>query len=198
MADKKDKELKETTEKATDKKTVTKKTADKKPASKKVDAVKKENKAVDTKKKETKVVKEVKKDSKDSNDSNKEAKETKKDKAVTDKKVIEAKAFLRYERIAPSKVNVVAKLIRGKNIDEALDILRFTNRAASTCLAKLVNSAIANAVNNHSMDKNKLYVSHIQVNAGPTLKRMRAGSRGSGYRINKRSSHVVVVLMERE
>ena len=188
MADKKDKDIKETTEKATEKKTVSKKTDSVKKV-KKTDV-----KAVDTKNKETKVVKEVKKETKEVKDS----KETKKDKAVADKKVIEAKAFLRYERISPSKINVVVKLIRGKDIDEALDILRFTSKAASSVLIKLVKSAIANAENNHSMDKNKLYISHIQVNAGPTLKRMRAGSRGSGYRINKRSSHVEVVLKERE
>ncbi len=188
MADKKEKELKEVTKKATDKKAATKKT----------DSVKK---VANTKKKETKenkVAKDVKKVAKVSKETKKEVKETKKDKAVTEKKVIEAKAFLKYERISPSKVNVVARLIRGKDVDEALDILRFTNRAASTVLTKLVKSAIANAENNHSMDKNKLYISHIQVNAGPTLKRMRPRARGSGFRINKRSTHIEVVLMERE
>ncbi len=214
MADKKEtkKEVKkETTKKApkeTVKKVEDKKTVDKKPVAKKTDTakeVKKETKTVDTKKKETKVVKEVKKEDKkvdakkaDTKKDSKKVKETKKDKALAKEKVIEAKAILRHERISPSKVNIVAKLIRGKDVSEALDILRFTSKAASPILTKLIKSAIANAENNHSMDKNKLYISHIQVNVGPILKRMRPRARGSGFRINKRSSHIEVVLKERE
>lgn len=195
------KEVKKETTKKAPKETV-KKAEDKKQVAKKTDTVKevkKETKTVDTKKKETKVVKEVKKETK--KDKEKEVKkETKKDKSKVDKenKVIEARAILRYERISPSKVNIVTKLIRGKDVDEALDILKFTSKAASSILIKLIKSAVANAENNHSMDKNKLYISHIQVNAGPTLKRMRPRARGSGFRINKRSSHIEVVLKERE
>ena len=209
MADKKEtkNEVKKETTKKAPKETVKKETT-KKPVAKKTDTVKevkKETKTVDTKKKETKVVKEVKKEDKkadakkaDTKKASKEVKETKKDKAAAEKKVIEAKAILRHERISPSKVNIVAKLIRGKDVSEALDILRFTSKAASPILTKLIKSAIANAENNHSMDKNKLYISHIQVNVGPILKRMRPRARGSGFRINKRSSHIEVVLKERE
>lgn len=110
----------------------------------------------------------------------------------------QGRATLRYARIAPSKVNIVLKLIRGKSLDEALAIVRFTPKAASELLFKLLKSAEANAVNNFELDRDKLYVAECFANQGPTLKRMRAASRGQGMRINKKTSHITVVLKERD
>jgi len=91
-------------------------------------------------------------------------------------------------------VQIVVDLIRGKNVDEALAILKFTPKAASPVVEKLLNSAIANAVNNNEMDRSTLYVAEIYANPGPTLKRWIARSRGSASPILKRTSHISVVL----
>ncbi|MCC8182998.1 MAG: 50S ribosomal protein L22 [Clostridiales bacterium] len=109
----------------------------------------------------------------------------------------EAKATLTYARIAPRKVNIVADLIRGKDIDLAVGILNNTPKKASPLLAKLVNSAAANAENNNGMDRAKLYVSAVYVNPGPIMKRMQPVSKGRGYRIDKRTSHITVVVSEK-
>lgn len=109
----------------------------------------------------------------------------------------EAKATLTYARIAPRKVNIVADLIRGKDIDLAVGILNNTPKKASPLLAKLVNSAAANAENNNGMDRSKLYVSAVHVNPGPIMKRMQPVSKGRGYRIDKRTSHITVVVSEK-
>ena len=85
-------------------------------------------------------------------------------------------------------------LIRGKKVDEALAILMYTPKAASPVVAKLLNSAIANAVNNQELDRNSLYVAEICANPGPTLKRFVARSRGSAAPMLKRTSHISVVL----
>jgi large subunit ribosomal protein L22 len=115
-------------------------------------------------------------------------------KEVTD---LESKAIAKYVRISPRKIKPVTDLIRGKNVDEALAILAFTPRAGSPVLEKVINSAKANAENNHDMDVDKLYIADVYANQGPTLKRFRAASKGSGVRILKRTSHVGVVLKER-
>ncbi|MCD8381390.1 MAG: 50S ribosomal protein L22 [Clostridiales bacterium] len=109
----------------------------------------------------------------------------------------EAKATLTYARIAPRKVNIVADLIRGKDIDLAVGILNNTPKKASPLLVKLVNSAAANAENNSGMDRDKLYVSAVYVNPGPIMKRMQPVSKGRGYRIDKRTSHITVVVSEK-
>ncbi len=88
--------------------------------------------------------------------------------------IIEARAELKYARIAPRKVKIVADLIRGKNVDEALAIVKFTPKASSEIVEKLLKSAIANAENNHGLDRSKLVVSSIYANQGPTLKRIEA------------------------
>jgi small subunit ribosomal protein S19 len=85
---------------------------------------------------------------------------------------LEAKAILRYSRISARKVKIVADLIRGKKVDEALSIIKFTPKAASEVLEKLLKSAIANAENNHGMNRGNLIVSEIYANQGPTLKRI--------------------------
>ena len=107
-----------------------------------------------------------------------------------------ARAELRHARISARKVKIVIDLIRGKKVDEAIAILKYTNKAAAPMVEKLVKSAMANAVNNHEMDGTKLYVSEIYANQGPTMKRIMARAKGSANRIRKRTSHIVVVLKE--
>lgn len=109
-----------------------------------------------------------------------------------------ASATLKYARISSRKVKIVADLIRGKNVDEALAIVKFTPKAASEMIEKLLKSAIANAENNHGMKSNKLYVAEIYANQGPTLRRIRPAAKGSAVRIRKRTSHVTIVLKERD
>ena len=109
---------------------------------------------------------------------------------------LEAKAILRYTRISARKVKIVADLIRGKHVDEALTIIKFTPKAASEILEKLLKSAIANAENNHGMNRGNLIVSEIYANQGPTLKRIRPAAKGSAVRIRKRTSHVTIVVRE--
>ena len=111
---------------------------------------------------------------------------------------MEARAHLRYARIAPRKVSVVLDLIRGEDLDKALAILQNTPKAASELLYKLVKSAAANAENNHNMDKNNLYVAECFVTPGPTLKRVMPRAQGRAFRILKRTSHITVVLKEKE
>ena len=110
---------------------------------------------------------------------------------------LEAKAILRYARISSRKVKIVADLIRGKKVDEALAIVKFTPKASSEILEKLLKSAIANAENNHGMNRGNLIVSEIYANQGPTLKRIRPAAKGSAVRIRKRTSHITIVLRER-
>ena len=110
----------------------------------------------------------------------------------------QGKATLNYARIAPSKVKIVLDLIKGKSLAEAYAIVRFTPKAASELIFKLLKSAEANAVNNFELDGEKLYVAECYANQGPTLKRMRAAARGRGSRINKKTSHITVVLKERD
>lgn len=109
----------------------------------------------------------------------------------------QGKATLRHARIAPSKVKLVLDLIKGKDIKEAYAIIRFTPKAASEILYKLLKSAEANAVNNFELDADSLYVADAYVSQGPTLKRMQPVSRGRGNRINKKTSHITIVVKER-
>ncbi len=108
----------------------------------------------------------------------------------------EARAILRYARISSRKVKIVADLIRGKKVDEALAIIKFTPKASSEILEKLLKSAIANAENNHGMNRGNLIVSEIYANQGPTLKRIRPAAKGSAVRIRKRTCHVTIVVKE--
>ena len=112
--------------------------------------------------------------------------------------VVEAKATLRFARISSRKVKIVADLIRGKKVDEALAIVKFTPKASSKTIEKLLLSAIANAENNHGMNRGNLIVSEIYANQGPTLKRIRPAAKGSAVRIRKRTSHITIVLKEHE
>ena len=109
----------------------------------------------------------------------------------------QAVAKLSYARISSRKVKTVIDLIRNKNAGEALAILKLTPKAASELVEKLLKSAIANTENNHGMDAEKLYVAEIYANQGPTLKRVRPRAQGRAFRIRKRTSHITVVLKER-
>ena len=187
MADEKDKKIEADKEKksavattSTEKKRTT--TA-KKTESKSTKSSVKEEKAKTVKaevKKDDKVVKEVKNEKESNNEE------------------LVAKATVKYERISSRKVKIVADLIRGKDVDEAMAILKFTNKAGSEVLIKLLKSAIANAENNNQMVHNKLYVAEIYSNQGPTLKRIRPAAKGSASRIRKRTSHTTIVLKERD
>ena len=102
----------------------------------------------------------------------------------------EAVATLKNARISARKVKIVADLIRGKDAKEALAIVKFTPKASSEIIEKLLKSAIANAENNHGMKSNNLYVAEIYANQGPTMKRIRPAAKGSAVRIRKRTSHM--------
>ena len=110
---------------------------------------------------------------------------------------MEAKAIAKYVRISPRKIRPICDLIRGKNANEALMILQFTPRAGAPVLHKVIKSAVANAENNHEMNVDKLYVADVYANQGPTLKRFRPHAQGRAFRINKRTSHITVVVKER-
>ena len=111
---------------------------------------------------------------------------------------MEAKAYLRYIRIAPRKVQIVCDLIRGKDTKTAMAILMSTPKSASEPLMKLLKSACANAENNFNMDPEKLVVTEVYATGGPILKRMRPRAQGRAYRINKRTSHVTLAVAERD
>ena len=109
-----------------------------------------------------------------------------------------AKAVAKTVRIAPRKARLVVELIKGKTVAEALAILQFTPRAGSPIVAKVLKSAIANAEHNYDLDAQNLVVSEAYVNEGPTLKRFRPRAKGSASPINKRTSHITVVVSQIE
>ena len=111
---------------------------------------------------------------------------------------MEARAKATFVRIAPRKVQIVLDLIRNKPAEEAMAILKFTPKAACEPVAKLLKSAMANAENNFDMDVTRLYVAECSVSQGPTLKRIRPRAHGRAYRINKKTSHINLVLKEME
>lgn len=195
MAEEKEKKVTQTS-----KKTETKTT--KKPAEKKAAATKKETAAKTTTSKKATTAKKETTKKVEEKVANKEVKKVEKTVKVNKNKEekadeLIAKATLKYARISSRKVAIVANLIRGKNVDEALAILKFTPKAGSEVLEKLLKSAIANAENNNQMDHNKLYIAEIYSNQGPTLKRIRPAAKGSAVRIRKRTSNTTIVLKER-
>ena len=111
---------------------------------------------------------------------------------------MEARANATNIRISPRKVKIVLDLIRNQPADKAMAILEHTPKAACEYLIKLLKSAMANAENNHNMDVSRLYVAQCYVGPGPILKRMRPRAQGRAYRINKRTSHITLVLKESE
>jgi len=111
---------------------------------------------------------------------------------------MEAKAVARYVRISPRKVRLVVDLIRGKSLEEARNILRYTHKRGAYYVAKVLESAAANAVNNHDMLEDRLYVKAAYVDEGPALKRVLPRARGRADIIKKRTSHITVILGERD
>lgn len=111
---------------------------------------------------------------------------------------MEAKAYLRHVRIAPRKVQIVLDLIRNKPVDVAMAVIKNTPKAACEPLEKLLKSAIANAENNYNMSKDSLYVAECYVTPGPTMKRIRPRAQGRAFSVLKRSSHITLVLKEKE
>ena len=106
-------------------------------------------------------------------------------------------AKLSYARVSVQKACFVLDAIRGKDVRTALAILDYSPRYASELIAKLVRSAVANAENNNGMDVDKLYIEECYANKGPTMKRIRPRAQGRAYRIEKRMSHITIVLNER-
>ena len=110
---------------------------------------------------------------------------------------MEVKAILKNERISPIKLRLMVDLIRGKDVNSALNILTNYNSKPARIVKKVLESACANAVNNNNLDKDKLYVKEALVDMGSTLKRRVPGSRGSVDKFYHRRSHVTIVVAER-
>ena len=111
---------------------------------------------------------------------------------------MQAKAVAKFVRISPRKIKPIADLVRGKKANEAIAILKFTPRKGAKLLQKVLESAIANAENNHDMSSDELYVSEVYANQGPTMKRFKAGSMGRANPRLHRTSHIGVVVAEKE
>lgn len=111
---------------------------------------------------------------------------------------MEARAIVRNVRMTPRKVKLIADLIRGKDAGTAMAIIMNTPKAASEVMAKLLKSAVANAENNHNMNTDKLFVKMVHVAPGPIMKRVRPRAQGRAFRILKRTSHITLVLAEKE
>ncbi len=110
---------------------------------------------------------------------------------------MEVTAIFRYARISAQKCRLVADQVRGLPVDKALNLLAFSNKKAAGMVKKVLNSAIANAEHNEGADIDELKVASIQVNEGPTMKRMHARAKGRGNRICKRTSHICITVADR-
>jgi len=111
---------------------------------------------------------------------------------------VEARAIAKHVRVSSRKMRFICDMVRGKSVDEALTILKFTPNKGAKILEKVVKSATANAENNFDMDRDKLFVSEVYSNQGPTLKRWRPRAQGRAFKILKRTSHIGVVVKERD
>lgn len=111
---------------------------------------------------------------------------------------MEARAVARFVRVSPYKARLVVDQIRGKSVSEAREILIFSERAISEVVEKVLVSAVANAENNHNMNAEDLVVKATYVDEGPTMKRIRPRAKGSASRINKRTSHITVIVAPRK
>ena len=130
--------------------------------------------------------------------SNKPAILTKKEKKALGIGKDEGRAELRYARISSRKVKIVLDLIKNKDIDEAYGIIKFTPKAASELLFKLLKSAEANASNNNGLNRDELFLAEAFANQGPTMKRLMPRAQGRANRIRKRTSHITLVVKERK
>ncbi len=110
---------------------------------------------------------------------------------------MEAKAIAKSLRISPIKARLVVDLVRGKDVNEALNILNNTNKKTSKFVIKVVNSAVANATNNFNMDRNKLFIKEARVDAGPVMKRHMFDSRSHIGRKDRRTSHIIITVAEK-
>lgn len=111
---------------------------------------------------------------------------------------MEVKAVLRYIRISSQKTRLVIDMIRGMDVSKAKVVLDFTSKKAAKIVKKVLSSAVANAIENHGMKKENLYISKIYVDQGPTLKRMKPRARGRADKIKKRTSHITIYISQRE
>ncbi len=111
---------------------------------------------------------------------------------------MKVQAKTKYVRQSPFKVRRVLDLVRGLPVEEAEHVLRLTNRAASTPIAKTLKSAVANAEHNHALDAEELFVAEAFADEGPTLRRFKPRARGRATRIDKRTSHITIVVSEKE
>lgn len=130
--------------------------------------------------------------------SNKPALLTKKERKILGIGKNEGRAVLKYARISSRKVKIVLDLIKDKGLDEAYAILRFTPKAAAEVLYKVLKSAEANAVNNNSLNYDDLFVAEAFATQGPTLKRIQPRAQGRAFKIQKRTSHITLVVKERQ
>jgi large subunit ribosomal protein L22 len=110
---------------------------------------------------------------------------------------VEVKASINYARMAPRKIRLVADMVRGKDVNEAIQILTFVNKKSAPILKKLVQSAVANADQKKTIDLDTLFIKHISVDQGPTLKRYMPRAMGRASEIKKKTSHINLVLEER-
>ena len=111
---------------------------------------------------------------------------------------MDVKATARYVRTSPRKARIVVDLVRGKSVEEAQQILAFTDRGIAETIEKLLNSAVANAEHNNHLRPDSLFVKSAYVDEGPTMKRIRPRAKGSASRIRKRTSHITIVVAPRE
>ncbi|NLY08378.1 MAG: 50S ribosomal protein L22 [Tissierellia bacterium] len=111
---------------------------------------------------------------------------------------MEARAIAKYVRISPLKVGYICDEIRGKQVDEALALLKFTPKKGARILEKVLTSAVANAENNFNLDRDQLYIKDAYANDGPTMKRFHPKAKGMAYPILKRSSHIGVIVEEKQ
>lgn len=110
---------------------------------------------------------------------------------------MEAKAIAKYVRVSPRKVRQVVDLIRGKELKQALAIIKHTPKGASEAVYKVVNSAASNAEHNYDMDKDNLYIAEAYVDQGPTLKRFKPRAYGRADQMRRRTSHITIVVKEK-
>jgi large subunit ribosomal protein L22 len=110
---------------------------------------------------------------------------------------MEAKAVAKFLRVSPQKARLVAQNVKGKPVEDALNILKFTPKKAARLIEKVLTSAIANAEHNANLDVDSLFVKEVRIDGGPSWKRIRPRAMGRAYRIIKRTSHITVVVDER-
>lgn len=108
------------------------------------------------------------------------------------------RAKVSFARVSPTKAKIVLDTIKGKDVASALGILSYTPRNGARIIYKLLQSAVANAENNNGLDPSKLYIDEAFANKGPTLKRIRPRAQGRAYRIEKKTSHITIILNEKK